>query len=199
MSVRVSRVMCAGEDHTMSTNELIAIVAGVLVVAVLAVWMYLNRRRAHLKARFGPEYERVVEETGSPRRAETLLESRQARVKKYQIHPLTPDEHLRFSKSWREVQGRFVDDPAAAVADADALVIDLMRTRGYPMSDFDRRAEDLSVDHPAVVSHYRAAHDVASRHAGGGVSTEELRQGLVHYRALFEDLLEVREPERRRA
>jgi hypothetical protein len=97
------------------------------------------------------------------------------------------------------VQGRFVDDPAAAVAEADTLVADLMRTRGYPMSDFERRAEDLSVDHPQVVDHYRAAHDVAIRHEQGGVSTEELRQGLVHYRALFEDLLEVQEPERRRA
>jgi hypothetical protein len=183
----------------MSTNELMVIAIVVVLVAAVTVWMALNRRRAHLKARFGPEYERVVHETGSPSRAETLLESRRARVEKYHIRPLTPDEHIRFSKSWRAAQARFVDDPAGAVADADTLVGDLMRTRGYPMSDFDRRAEDLSVDHPVVISHYRAAHDVATRHARGGVSTEELRQGLVHYRALFEDLLEVREPERRRA
>ena len=183
----------------MSTNELIAIVAVAIVIVALIAWMYVNRRRAHLKARFGPEYERVVQETGSPRRAETLLESRRARVEKYHIRPLTPEEHMRFASAWRLAQARFVDDPAAAVADADSLVSDLMRTRGYPMNDFDRRAEDLSVDHPIVITHYRAAHDVAMRHARDGVSTEELRQGLVHYRALFEDLLEVREPERRRA
>jgi hypothetical protein len=182
----------------MSTTELIAIIL-VVAVAGVAVWMYTNRRRAHLKAHFGPEYDHLVQETGSPRRAESLLASRQARVERYDIHPLAPEQQSRFAGAWQRVQALFVDDPAAAIVDADMLVTDLMQTRGYPMADFDRRAEDLSVDHPHVVRNYRAAHAIALRHADGGVSTEELRQGLVHYRALFEDLLEAREPERRRA
>jgi hypothetical protein len=115
------------------------------------------------------------------------------------IRALTPEEHQRFLGSWQQVQARFVDDPAGAVAEADILVADLMDTRGYPTADFDHRAEDVSVDHPAVVTHYRQAHDIAARHARGGVSTEDLRHAIVHYRALFDDLLDVREPVRKPA
>jgi hypothetical protein len=164
-----------------------------------AIVAFTARRRVALKARFGPEYDRVVHEVGSPRRAESALEARARRVTKYDIRALQPDESVRFSDRWRGVQARFVDDPAAAVSEADTLVTELMTTRGYPMSDFDQRAEDLSVDHSAVVHHYRHAHAIAMKHAQSGTSTEDLRQAIVHYRALFDDLLDVQEPERRRA
>jgi hypothetical protein len=183
----------------MTTTTVIAI-AVVAIVLIAAVWVYVDRqRRRHLKTRFGPEYDRVVHDTGDARRAESQLENRARRVSKYEIHPLTPDQSRRFSEEWRRVQALFVDQPAAAVTEGDRLVIEVMKARGYPMSDFDRRTEDLSVDHPSVVHHYREARTIAERHERGNASTEDLRQALIHYRALFEDLLEVREPQRRRA
>jgi hypothetical protein len=174
----------------------LVVIAAVLVVAVLYV---ARRRHERLRARFGPEYERAVRDAGDPRRAYSILERRETRVKGYHIRPLSAEQGQKFDQAWRAVQAKFVDDPAIAVEEADALVNDLMATRGYPMSDFDRRAEDLSVDHPHVVQRYREAHGIAERHARNEVSTEELRQALVSYRALVGDLLEVREPERRRA
>ena len=180
------------------TNTALIIVI-VAIVAVGAVWAYLARRRATLRARFGPEYERAVHEVGSTRRAQAALEARARRVTTYEIRTLQRDESVRFSDRWRQLQARFVDDPAAAVAEADSLVTELMTARGYPMSEFDRRAEDLSVDHADVVHHYRKAHGIAVEHARRGASTEDLRQAVVHYRALFDELLEVSEPERRRA
>jgi hypothetical protein len=120
-------------------------------------------------------------------------------VGRYHIRPLTPDEGNRFTTAWRLLQARFVDDPAGAVNEADALVTDLMASRGYPMTDFERRAEDLSVDHAEVVSHYREAHRIATdqKDARRPASTEDLRQAVMHYRALFDDLLEVGSPGRR--
>jgi hypothetical protein len=181
----------------MTNTSLVIIIATTVAVAV--VLAYLARRRAGLRARFGPEYERAVQDAGSAIRADAALDARAKRVTKYEIRPLGRDESIRFSDQWWQVQSRFVDDPAAAVAGADALVTELMTTRGYPMSEFDRRAEDLSVDHAGVVHHYRRGHTIALQHAREGASTEDLRQALVHYRALFDDLLERREPERRRA
>jgi hypothetical protein len=175
------------------------LLVGVVVVAAVAIAVYVMRRRAALKARFGPEYERAVHNTGSTRRAEAELEARANRVTKYSIRPLGREESLQFANRWRRVQAMFVDDPAAAAAEADRLVTELMTARGYPMSDFDRRAEDVSVDHADVVHHYREAHAITARHAQRSASTEDLRQALVHYRALFDDLLEVREAERRPA
>jgi len=180
-------------------NNATLLLVVVLVVAVVAVAAYVMRRRAALKARFGPEYERTVHDAGSTRRAEAELEARATRVTKYSIHPLRREESLEFANRWRRVQAMFVDDPAAAVAEADSLVTEVMTARGYPMADFDRRAEDVSVDHANVVHHYREAHAIAVRHAQRSASTEDLRQALVHYRALFDDLLEVREAERRPA
>lgn len=176
-------------------------VAIVLVVALAlaAIALYFFWRRTALRRRFGPEYERAVEAAGSPMRAEAELERRAKRVSKYKIHPLSPDDGVRFSTAWRQVQARFVDDPDGAVREADRLVTDLMYTRGYPMNEFERQAEDLSVDHPEVVTHYREAHAIAERHGSrGGVTTEDLRQAVMHYRALFEDLLEVGGESRRR-
>jgi hypothetical protein len=181
----------------MTTTTLIIIVIAIAVAA--AVIAYLVRRRATLKVQFGPEYERTVHDVGNTRRAEAVLEHRAKRVSKYEIRPLRPDESVQFTDRWRRVQSRFVDDPAGAVGEADTLVTALMNARGYPMSEFERRTEDLSVDHANVVHHYREAHAIATRHAEQGASTEELRQAVVHYRALFDDLLDVREPERRRA
>jgi len=181
----------------MSTPAIIVIV----VIAVLAVTalLYLMQRRANLRKQFGPEYDQVVHETGNTYRAESLLEARARRVKKYEIRTLTREEHHRFLEAWRQLQTRFVDDPTGSVAEADRLVTDLMTTRGYPMGNFERHVEDLSVYHPHVVSHYRDAHIIAVRHERAGASTEDLRQALVHYRSLFDDLLDIHEPERKRA
>ena len=176
------------------------VVVLVVALALAGIAFYFFRRRMVLRQRFGAEYERVVQAAGSPMRAEAELEARAQRVSKYQIHPLSPDDGQRFSAAWRQLQGRFVDDPDGAVHEADRLVTDLMATRGYPMTDFDRRAEDLSVDHPEVVNHYREAHQIATRGDGRDrATTEDLRQAVMHYRALFEELLEVGGTRRRPA
>jgi hypothetical protein len=140
-----------------------------------------------------------VPDVGNPRKADALLDARARRVSRYTIRPLSSEEHQRFLTAWGRLQGMFVDDPAGAVAEADVLVADLMDTRGYPTRDFDHRAEDISVDHPDVVQHYREAHAIAVNHAHSGTSTEELRKAIVHYRAIFDDLLDVREPVRKPA
>ena len=168
------------------------VVVLVVALALIGIALYFFRRRTVLRQRFGPEYERAVEAAGSPMRAEAELEARAKRVSKYQIHPLSPDDGVRFSAAWRQLQARFVDDPDGSVREADRLVTDLMATRGYPMTDFDHRAEDLSVDHPEVISHYRAAHQIASRQsARDRVTTEDLRIGLQRYRAFFDRLLNI--------
>jgi hypothetical protein len=175
----------------MTDNSLL--IGLIVVVAILAValWMFSARRRhQHLRERFGPEYDRTVGTTGSTGRAEAALLEREKRVSKYQIRALTHEERTRFTDTWQRVQAQFVDDPAGAVTEADVLVTELMTTRGYPMSDWDQRVDDLSVDHANVVHHYREAREIASRHARGAASTEDLRQAVVHYRALFTDLLD---------
>lgn len=174
------------------TNPTLLIVAVVVIAAVIVAlaWMaQQRRRRTHLRERFGPEYDRTVTALGTAGKAEAVLADREKRVEKYHIRALTPEERARFADAWTRVQAKFVDDPSAAVTEADRLVNDLMATRGYPMADFDRRAEDLTVEHGNVVHHYRAAREIATRHARNAASTEELRQALVHYRALFSDLL----------
>jgi hypothetical protein len=184
----------------MTNTTLIVIVVLVAIAVVIGVWMFgTARRRAQLKAQFGPEYDRTVRDAPSVRQAEARLDARAARVSRYRIRALTPDERADFTRQWTALQRRFVDEPAAAVAEADRLVTDLMTRRGYPMGDFDARADDLSVGHADVVHHYREAHAIAVRHARQGVSTEDLRQGVIHYRALFDELLDVVEPARRRA
>jgi hypothetical protein len=168
-------------------------VAVMLVVAVLA-WLYVRRRRtttAELRQRFGPEYERAVREHGSDRRAEAQLADREKRVEKLTIRDLDPTERERFSGQWHALQSRFVDDPKAAVTEADALVSSLMQARGYPVADFNQRAADISVDHPRVVANYRSAHEIAVRLGKGDASTEELRTATIHYRSLFEELVQV--------
>ena len=169
------------------------IIVAVVIIAILvaAVWWYSMRQRsAKLQEKFGPEYERTVAEKGDTRKAEDELTDRQKRVSKLEIKPLAADERRRFNDEWRAVQARFVDDPSAAVRDADTLVGRVMESRGYPVGDFEQRSADVSVDHPTVVEHYRAAHDIALRHAQGQASTEDLRQAMVNYHALFTELLE---------
>jgi hypothetical protein len=168
-------------------------VAVMLVVAVLA-WLYVRRRRtttAKLRQRFGPEYEKTVREQGSERRAETHLADREKRVEKLKIRDLEPAERERFSDQWQTLQARFVDDPKGAVTEADALVSRLMQARGYPVADFTQRAADISVDHSHVVANYRSAHDIALRLGKGEASTEDLRTATIHYRSLFEELVQI--------
>lgn len=172
-----------------TTTLIIVAVVIVAVLIVAAVWYSSQRRSDQLRERFGPEYKRAVAETGDRRRAEEELEARQKRVSQLEIRDLRPDEQRRFSEEWRAVQARFVDDPPTAVRDADGLVGRLMQSRGYPVGDFEQRAADVSVDHPGVVEHYRAAHAVALRQEQGQASTEDLRQAMVDYRALFAELL----------
>lgn len=172
------------------------IVVGIMVVAVIVgAFLYSRRARSeHLRERFGPEYDRAVEAKGGRTRAEADLTEREKRVEKLDIRQLEPAERREFIERWTDVQARFVDDPARAVAFADALLGDVMKTRGYPVSDFDQRAGDISVDHPVVVEHYHKAHDIAVRHERGQASTEDLRQAMIHYRALFDNLVGAEAP-----
>ena len=184
----------------LSTTELALIIGFVVVVVVgIASLLFLRKRRtARLRNQFGgPEYTRAVQEGGNQRRAENKLEKRAARVESFHIRALAPADHARFLESWRKVQGRFVDSPGGAVTEADQLLGDVMSMRGYPVSDFEQRAADISVDHPLVLENYRAAHGIAVRQTNGKASTEELRQAMIHYRTLFEEL--VGEPEMARA
>jgi hypothetical protein len=178
--------------HLDTTEIVLALV--ILVLALVAIWLWLQQRRsAALKSQFGPEYSRTVQEVGDERKAETILAEREKRVSSYKIKPLPRELRVHFVEVWRNVQAQFVDDPKYAVTRADDLLGEVMLARGYPMSEFDQRAEDLSVDHPHVIAHYRTAHDIAIRHAQGGASTEDLRTAMINYRALFDDL--VNEPD----
>ena len=174
---------------------MIAIIAATVVA--VGLWFVMEtRRRRRLRARFGPEYERTVHDVGNVRRAEATLEARAKRVERLQIRALSADDSARFAEAWRELQTRFVDAPQEAVTEADRLIGEVMTARGYPLGDFDQRSADISVDHPQVVAHYRAARDIARRQGSGEATTEDLRQALVHYRALFEDLLDVKTPQK---
>lgn len=174
------------------TTLLIVIVAVVLVAIAIAAWVFVRKRRTQkLRSRFGSEYEHTVREIGNQGKAEAELEERKKRVAKLQLHPLTAEEQNRFAKQWAATQARFVDDPKAAVADANRLVKEVMQARGYPVGDFEQRAADISVDHPTVVSNYRAAREIAARSEQAKASTEDLRKAVVYYRGLFEELLET--------
>ena len=183
----------------MDTSTIIAIavvaVVAVLIIALLFFWAKRRKRRTgHLKDQFGREYEATVEERGRGK-AETELAQREDRVRKLEIRPLTRDDHARLIGSWRLTHERFVDDPRMAVGQADRLIGEVMQLRGYPVGDFEQRAADVSVDHPAVVTNYREAHAISVADADGKATTEQLRQAMVHYRALFRDLLETGEDE----
>lgn len=177
----------------------LAVLAAVAVLAVLALaaWVTQRHRQSRrLQQRFGPEYARTVNDVGDREKAEAELLERERRVQQLHIKPLAPADAARFAHEWKGVQARFVDNPRGALAEADLLVRELMMVRGYPMGDFERRAADVSVDHPRVMDHYRAAHAIVLRNQRGASDTEDLRKAVVHYHALFSDLLEVAETRR---
>lgn len=170
----------------------IIIIAVVLAVLVVAGFFLMRRRRTEeLQSRFGPEYERALKETGDKSKAETELQRREKRVEKLSIRPVDPAQRERFSAEWQRVQAEFVDNPENSVRDADILLQEVMRTRGYPVENFDQVAADVSVDHPTVVQHFRTAHDIARRHSKGEGNTEDLRNAMINYRALFDELVAV--------
>lgn len=190
------------------TTIIIVAAALVAVAAIVAVvWTLLHKKQTQrlqtqrLQSRFGPEYDRLAAAEGDRGRAEKTLHEREKRVEKLNLVALSTSDRDRFAGVWRLEQAGFVDDPRAAVANVDRLVTDVMKARGYPMGDFEQRAADISVDHAPVVTNYRIAHDIAVRDRNGETSTEELRTALLHYRMLFEDLLEVNlaEPEKQKA
>lgn len=174
-------------DNT--TIAIIIVLAGVLVLVGLGWFWFTRSRSRRLRDTFGPEYDRAVTRDGRSD-AEKRLDERRRRVAEYELHPLPADDRVRFLRRWDDVQARFVDDPGAAVADAQGLVDEVMRARGYPVGDPQRQQEDVSVENPHIVSHYRDARAIARRNEAGEASTEDLRVAIQHYRALFETLLE---------
>ncbi len=180
----------------LSTQQIILIsaIAVVMIAGIAAFFALRKRRTTKLRAQFGgSEYDRALAAGGGRSHGEAGLEKRQDRVEALHLHPLAAGDKARFADSWRSVQGRFVDGPGGAVTEADQLLRDVMSTRGYPVSDFEQRAADVSVDHPLVIENYRRAHDIAVLQGHGQASTEDLRQAMIHYRTLFEEL--VGEPE----
>ena len=182
--------------QTLSSAELgmiagvVSAVIGLIIVAIVVRQILKKRRTDKLRTQFGgAEYERTVKEDGSRRHAEAGLKERNERVESLAIRPLAPGDRVRFVESWRRIQARFVDGPGGAVTEADQLLGDVMSTRGYPVSDFEQRAADISVDHPLVLQNYRTAHEIAVRQAQGKTNTEDLRQAMIHYRTLFEELV----------
>ena len=185
-------------DSSTAITIAIAVVV-VIVVAAVLVFAVRKQRTARLRHRFGPEYERTVEDVGDRHRAEHALHERQERVSKFDIRPLSASERDHFIEAWRVIQAEFVDQPKQALAKADDLLTDVMRARGYPIEDFEQRSADLSVDHPSVVQHYRAGREIAVRHKQGEADTEDLRQAMIHFRALFDDLVGAAADVRREA
>jgi len=163
---------------------------GLLAAIAIAIWAYnRNRQTNELRSKFGSEYDRTIRSEGDLRAGEKILHERKERVEKLDIKPLSAAQRDNFAQAWGKEQARFVDEPRTAVINADRLVKEVMEARGYPMSKFDQRVADVSVDHPGVVQNYRAAHDIAIRNERGQVSTEDYRKAMIHYRALFAELL----------
>jgi hypothetical protein len=179
--------------NAIPANTLVFAVVLIVAVGAIVAWVVMQRQRTQrLQQRFGPEYTRTVDEFGGRTKAEAELTKREQRVARLNITPLAPADAARFSQAWNALQSRFIDNPKGVVGQADHLVRELMVKRGYPMGDFERRAADISVDHPGVVTTYRAAQAIAVRDERGDADTEELRKAVVHYRTLFDELLEVK-------
>jgi hypothetical protein len=175
---------------SLNTTTLIAIAVVVAILVALVAWRtYAGVQSRRLKERFGPEYDAVLKRQGSKAKAEAELKRRQKRVERFEIVALAPAEAARFSQAWTRLQGSFVDDPKGVLIEADRLVRELLVKRGYPVADFELRAADISVDHPIVVNNYRAAQRIVSLDQRGEASTEDLRKAVVHFRALFDELL----------
>jgi predicted nucleic acid-binding protein len=201
MVVRAETLARAAGDHPKSPEEqgmnegvIILIVLVALVVIAAALLAARQRRSQRLQDRFGPEYDRTVDATGDRGTAERELRDRERRRDRIDVVPLDPAARDRYVDAWHRTQARFVDSPSEATREADRLVAEVMRERGYPVEDFEQRAADVSVDHPQVVQNYRAARAIAVANERSQARTEDLRQALVHYRSLFEELLEVGEP-----
>jgi hypothetical protein len=181
----------------MTIVELVAIAMALAVVIVGSfAWWYPKQRKARtadLRERFGTEYERTVQKQGSERAGQAKLQDRAKRVEKLNIRDLEPAERVRFLEQWKSVQSHFVDSPTVAVTEADELVTSLMQSRGYPVSDFEQRAADISVDHPRVTENYRAAHVIALQLGKSETSTEDLRAAMVHYHSLFDELVQAQQ------
>jgi len=188
---------------SLTTNIIVGVLLVAAAIVLIAFFALRSKHRRHvdLHERFGPEYDRALERYGSQDRAERELAGRARRVRRLHIRDLGADDRLRYSAAWKRVQTQFVDDPAGAVVRADDLIKSVMHDRGYPVEDFDQRVADLTVEHAGVVQHYRAARALTEANSEGPVDTEELRQAIVHYRALFADLLgeheDTAEPTRR--
>ena len=178
----------------MNQTTAMVLIAGAVLVLTIA-WMYFRQKRSkELHTHFGSEYDRVLNEKGTQGRAEAELGKRESRVKGLAIRPLTREGSSRYAKLWNDQQTRFVDEPKAAVVEADHLVEEVMKERGYPVGEFDQRAADISVDHPRLVENYRAAHEITLREQRGQATTEDLRAAMIYYRDLFKELLDEREP-----
>jgi hypothetical protein len=177
----------------MNQSTAMVLIVGLVVVLAIA-WMYFRQKRSKdLRAHFGPEYDRLAHEKGGKGHAEAELDQRTKRVKQFAIRPLPRDVSTRYAQKWNDQQSRFVDEPKAAVVEADHLVEEVMKERGYPVGEFEQRAADLSVDHPRLVENYRAAHEITLREQKGQANTEDLRAAMIYYRDLFRELLD--EPE----
>ena len=185
----------------MNTNYIIIGVVLVLVVLVAIINVLSSRRQRSkgLKEKYGPEYDRIVQTTGDEKKAQAELEQRQKHVETLNIRPLSTSESERYLAEWKAIQAKFVDQPGQATVEADALIKEVMRLRGYPVSDFEQRAADLSVNYPALVSNYRLAREIAIKNEQKMANTEELRQAFIYYRSLFDELLKEEEmlPERK--
>jgi len=176
-------------DTTNTTTLILGAIAFLILGGLLAIAVMRFQRSRRLRECFGPEYERLVNEAGDKRKAESELETRLAHVETLDIRPLTAEEMNRFSLEWQSTQAEFVDEPHASLQKADRLIREVMKARGYPVKDFEQRAADISVDYPELVTDYRGLHMIAVKEAADQVSTEEMRQAMVHGRALFEELV----------
>jgi hypothetical protein len=180
----------------MDTNTLLIILIALAALVILGLGaMYISRRRhsAELREKFGPEYDYTLDQLGDRKSAETELESREKRLDNLEIRKLQAEERDIFQREWKDIQSKFVDEPAEAVREADRLIKEIMQARGFPVANFEQRAADISVVYPEVVPNYRDARRIAEKNERDGAETEELRQALVYYRSLFEQLLESKE------
>ena len=175
-----------------TTYIIIAVVLGLMIMGAILWPIFTGRKRTErLHDHFGPEYDHTVQTLGDEKKAQTELEERQKHVKALDIHPLSVEEHERYAAEWTAVQSKFVDEPGQAIVDAYRLITEVMQTRAYPVSDFEQRAADVSVSYPALVSNYRAARAIALKNEQHQADTEELRQAMIYYRSLFDELLET--------
>ncbi len=180
-------------DDATTTNILIII--GLVLLALIAVGLFIRSSRTkRLREQFGPEYGRTVNEAGSRGKAEAALAERTKRVEALALHPISPEDRQGYDVAWQKVQADFVDDPKGAFNRADVVLTEVMAARGYPTSDFERQSADLSVHHAGAIGNYRAAHDIAERNNEGTANTEDLRQGMIHYHSLFDELLNEQDP-----